>query len=88
MLFNLVRPVKRSGSTKHQFVKRIPNDLRKRMVGRKLPIPIGDDTAFVTITAAMDSRGSSTASLVGHCVVPSRDDHLRCHSKKGGRGNP
>lgn len=55
MLFNLVRPLKRSGSTKHQFVKRIPNDLRKRMVGRKLAIPIGDETAFVTITAAMDT---------------------------------
>lgn len=48
MLYRLVRPVKRTGSSKQQFVQRIPADLRERMVGMKLAVPIGEETAFVT----------------------------------------
>ncbi|HSM40711.1 MAG TPA: hypothetical protein VK862_08160 [Afifellaceae bacterium] len=36
MLYRLVRPMKRKGSSNHQFVKRIPSDIRARMVGKKL----------------------------------------------------
>ncbi|MBZ9705695.1 site-specific integrase [Mesorhizobium sp. ESP7-2] len=55
MLYRLVRPVKRTGSSKQQFVQRIPADLRDRMVGMKLAVPIGGETAFVTITPKTES---------------------------------
>lgn len=55
MLYRLVRPVKRPGSSNHYFVKRIPADLQKRMVGMKLAIPIGDESVFVTISSKMES---------------------------------
>ncbi|MFB9985077.1 hypothetical protein ACFSQQ_37275 [Mesorhizobium kowhaii] len=55
MLYRLVRPVKRTGSSKQQFVQRIPADLRDRMVGMKLAVPIGDETAFVTIRPKTES---------------------------------
>jgi integrase len=51
MLFRLVRPVKRSGSTMSQFVQRIPADVRARANGMKLAVPIGDETYSFTITA-------------------------------------
>lgn len=40
MLYRLVRPVKRQGSSRHQFVKRIPVDLKDRLVGMTLDIPL------------------------------------------------
>ncbi|MES0074953.1 hypothetical protein [Mesorhizobium sp. M0058] len=55
MLYRLVRPVKRTGSSKQQFVQRIPADLRDRMVGMKLAVPIGEETALVTITPKTES---------------------------------
>lgn len=50
MLFRLVRPMKRKGSTNYQFVQRIPADLRQQMVGAKLAIPVGDEIVTVPIT--------------------------------------
>lgn len=43
MHFRLSIPVNRKGTRNYQLVKRIPLDLRKRMVGMRLDIPIGDE---------------------------------------------
>lgn len=51
MLFRLVRPVKRSGSSIPQFVQRIPADLIDRVAGRKLAIPVGAETVHLTLSA-------------------------------------
>jgi integrase len=51
MLFRLVRPVKRPGSSIPQFVQRIPADLISRVVGRKLAIPVGSETVHLTLSA-------------------------------------
>ncbi len=41
MLFCLVRAVKRKGTINHQFVQRIPADVRARSAGLALRIPVG-----------------------------------------------
>lgn len=60
--------MKRKGSSRQQFVKRIPADLRERMVGMKLAIPAGDKVATVTVTPKMEiirfSLGTSEPSEV------------------------
>ena len=55
MLFRLVQPVKRPGSRNLQFVQRIPTDLRDRLAGRTLAIPVGDAVVHKTISAKADS---------------------------------
>lgn len=55
MLYRLVRPMKRQGSSKQQFVRRIPADLRERMVGMKLTIPVGEEMVFINITPGTES---------------------------------
>ncbi|MCE4224922.1 tyrosine-type recombinase/integrase [Methylobacterium sp. C25] len=55
MLFRLVRSVKRSDSSLPQFVQRIPSDVRARAVGRTLSVPLGSETAHITITPSMAS---------------------------------
>jgi hypothetical protein len=55
MLFRLVRPVKRSGSSIPQFVQRIPTDVRAAAISRTLSIPLGSKTVLVTITERMDA---------------------------------
>jgi integrase len=55
MLFRLVRPVRRSGSSIPQFAQRIPADVRARAVGLKLTVPIGDETVLIAITPRMDA---------------------------------
>jgi integrase len=55
MLYRLVRPMLRAGSKNVQFVQRIPADLRGKMLGMKLAMPVGDETIPVTITAQMES---------------------------------
>lgn len=55
MLFRLVQPVKRSGSSKGQFQKRIPGDLRDRIAGRKLVVPIGSEFVSMTVSAKVVS---------------------------------
>lgn len=55
MLYRLVRPVKRKGSSNAHFAQRIPSDLRGRMAGMKLAIPVGDEIVPVTITDKMQS---------------------------------
>jgi integrase len=52
MLYRLVRPVKRQGSSNHQFVKRIPADLKGRLAGITLDVPIGDETVAVQVGEA------------------------------------
>ena len=51
MLFRLVQPVRRSGSSKGQLQKRIPEDLRDRIAGRKLVVPIGSEFVSMTVPA-------------------------------------
>jgi len=68
MLYRLVRPMKRPGSSKHQFVKRIPADLKKRIVGMKLSIPIGDETARIIVTPKMEAIRCSLRSSDSHEV--------------------
>lgn len=60
MLYRLVRPMRRSGSSAIQFVQRIPADVRPRAIGRTLNIPLlprvagaGGETVRVTITPKM-----------------------------------
>src|SRR4051794_26931255 len=51
MLYRLVRPMRRKGSSKQQFKQRIPADVQARAVGLKLDIPVGAETIPLTITA-------------------------------------
>lgn len=63
MFYRLVRPMQRKGSSKHQFVKRIPTDLRERMVGMSIVVPIGDETVHLTVSPnAQSIRFSLRAS--------------------------
>ena len=55
MLYRLVSPVKRPGSSNLQFAKRIPTDVRERLVGKTLHLPIGDESVPVHITERMSS---------------------------------
>lgn len=55
MLFRLVRPMKRKGTSRHQFVQRIPADLKARAAGTKLLVPVGEEFVPITITAKMDA---------------------------------
>jgi len=55
MLMRLVRPVKRSGSSVPQFVKRIPADVRDHAIGKTIIIPVGLERVPITITPAMQS---------------------------------
>jgi integrase len=55
MLFRLVRPLKRPGSSIPQFVQRIPADVRSRAVGVTLAIPVGSATVQRTISATTES---------------------------------
>ncbi|SER41282.1 Site-specific recombinase XerD [Faunimonas pinastri] len=50
MLFRLVRPVKRQGSSNHYFVQRIPADLKGRVAGLPLEFPLGAETHRLTIS--------------------------------------
>jgi len=53
MLYRLVRPVKRSGSSFPQFVQRIPTDVRRHAIGRTITFALGSETTAVTITPTM-----------------------------------
>lgn len=55
MLYRLVRPMQRSGSRIPQFVKRIPADIRDRLLGRTLAIPLGDETLYLKVSPKADS---------------------------------
>ena len=55
MGLRLVAPVKRKGTNNHQFVQRIPSDLRSRLAGMTLEVPLGAGVCPVTISDKMDS---------------------------------
>ncbi len=55
MLMRLVRPVKRSGSTVPQFVKRIPTDVRAHAIGQTITFSLGLETVAVKVTPAMET---------------------------------
>lgn len=50
MLFRLVRPMLRKGSSNHYFVQRIPTDVRNNASGLRLRVPCGGETVCVRIT--------------------------------------
>lgn len=50
MLFRLVRPMRRKGSSKHQFNTRIPSDVRPQLVGKRLSIPFDDEVATLNVS--------------------------------------
>jgi len=49
MLYRLVSSVKRKESRFQQFAKRVPADLVERLAGRKLYVPLGDETCTVSV---------------------------------------
>lgn len=49
MRLGLVRPTRREGTSRLQFVKRIPLDVKPQLVGRTLVIPVGDETVEVRV---------------------------------------
>jgi integrase len=55
MLFRLVRPLRRPGSSNPYFAQRIPADLRTRAIGVSLAIPLGQSILSLTITAKTES---------------------------------
>ncbi|WP_371344833.1 tyrosine-type recombinase/integrase [Ancylobacter sp. IITR112] len=48
----LVAPMKRKNSSNHQFVQRIPADVRPRLVGVTLEVPLGADFVPVSISGS------------------------------------
>lgn len=68
MHFRLVRPMMRKGSSNYQFVQRIPVDLKDRLPGMKLSIPMGDELVSLTVSPKADAirlslRTSSPAEI-------------------------
>jgi hypothetical protein len=68
MLFRLVRPVKRSGSSIPYFVQRIPADVRSGAIGRTLEIPLADSAVRIRITLRIDSVRFSLRTRDSHEV--------------------
>lgn len=55
MGLRLVTPMRRKDSANPQFVRRIPGELRGRLVGMRLEFPLGDSFHPVTITPQMQA---------------------------------
>jgi integrase len=55
MLYRLVSSVQRKGSRNRQFVQRIPADVRPRLIGRNLSVPVGLETHSITVTSKMET---------------------------------
>jgi hypothetical protein len=55
MLFRVVRPMKRKNSRSAYFVQRIPADIKHRIVGQQLAIPVGETVKFVRPSASAQS---------------------------------
>lgn len=55
MLFRLVSSVKRKGSSNRQFVQRIPADVRSRVAGAKLYIPVGSSVVPLVLSPSAQS---------------------------------
>lgn len=55
MLFRLVRPVQRKGSRNRYYVRRIPADVRRKVAGLTLGVPVGEQTQAVTISPRAQS---------------------------------
>jgi hypothetical protein len=52
MLIRVVRPMRRKGSSNTYFVQRIPTDLKGRLGGTTLQVPVGDQLVPVKLTEA------------------------------------
>ena len=55
MLYRVVRPMKREGSRFQVYVRRIPVDVREKLVGKTLHFPLGETTHAVTISMRAQS---------------------------------
>ena len=53
MHFRLVKAMQRKGTRFAHFNQRIPTDLRERLIGTRLEVPIGDELVPLTITPQM-----------------------------------
>lgn len=59
MPLSMPRPMKRSGSSVHHLIQRIPADVLAKARGRRLAVPVGDETAALTLSErAVDVRVS------------------------------
>jgi hypothetical protein len=58
MLFRMVRPMRRKGTRFQGYVRRLPVDVRDKLVGRTLHFPLGDTTHSVAISSRAQSKGS------------------------------
>ena len=56
MLYRLVRPMRRKGSSHAYFEQRIPSDVRERAVGLKLDVPCGQAAVSIIIGEQHESR--------------------------------
>jgi integrase len=74
MRFQLVRPMQRKGSSNQYFIKRIPRELRDRLVGRKLSIPLGEDQITILITDKMEAIRFSLKASDPHTVKQRQAD--------------
>jgi len=64
MLYRVVRPMKREGSRFQVYVRRIPVDVRDKLVGRTLRFPLGETTHAVTISMRAQSIRSLSALTI------------------------
>lgn len=70
MLYRLVRPMQRKGSSKHQFVQRIPADVKPHAAGLKLEVPVGGEVVPLTISPRAEAvRLSLRTSLPSEVKV-------------------
>lgn len=66
MLFRLVRPMRRKDSSILYFVQRIPADIRPKISGTKLSIPVGDKIVSRTVSASASVVKVSLATRDPH----------------------
>ncbi|GGE23512.1 hypothetical protein GCM10011390_48660 [Aureimonas endophytica] len=64
MLFRPVAPLRRKGTQNYSFRQRIPADLRERMAGMSLVVPIGPKTARCNITAKTETLRISLRTAI------------------------
>lgn len=70
MLYRLVRPMQRKGSSKHHFVQRIPADVKSRAAGLKLEVPVGEEIVPLIISPKAEAvRLSLRTSLPSEVKV-------------------
>ena len=67
MLFRVVRPMKRSGSRFAYFVQRIPANIRDKVTGERLAIPLGDGVTRSECRLEGEGRDSRPQYVADPC---------------------